>query len=98
MIRVMIERQCQPGKEAQLKDLLLELRVAAIRQHGYISGETLREAGHPSTFMVISTWISVESWKNWQTARPRMLVADMMAALLTAQEKIRVFTEDHDNV
>ena len=96
MIRVVIERQCQPGKEAQLKDLLLELRVAAIRQYGYISGETLREVDHPSTLMVISTWVSVDSWKKWQTARPRMLIADMMAALLTAEEKIRVFTEDHD--
>jgi len=96
MIRIMIERQCQPGKEAQLKDLLLELRIAAIRQNGYISGETLRAADNPSTFMVISTWVSMDSWKSWQTARPRMLVADMMASLLTSGEKIRVFTEDHD--
>ncbi|OPY91356.1 MAG: Antibiotic biosynthesis monooxygenase [Syntrophaceae bacterium PtaU1.Bin231] len=96
MIRVMIERQCQPGKEEQLKDLLLELRIAGVRQYGYISGETLREAGHPSTFMVISTWVSVEDWTKWQTARPRMLIADMIASLLTAEEKIRIFQEVHD--
>ena len=45
MIRVMIERHCQPGKEKQLRDLLLELRSAGMRQHGYITGETLRVCG-----------------------------------------------------
>ncbi len=45
MIRVMIERQCQPGKEKQLRDLMLELRSAAMRQRGYITGETLRDSG-----------------------------------------------------
>ena len=38
MIRVMIERKCQPGKEKQLRELLRELRMAALRQLGYITG------------------------------------------------------------
>src|SRR5512137_2723733 len=96
MIRVMIERHCQPGKEKQLRDLLLELRSAGMRQHGYITGETLREADHPSVFMVISTWISLEAWKAWQTARQRLLIEEMMDSLLTAERKVRVFIEDVD--
>jgi heme-degrading monooxygenase HmoA len=94
MIRVMIERQCQPGKETQLRDLLLELRSAGMRQHGYITGETLREAENPSVFMVISTWITIEAWKAWQTSRQRLLIEEMMDSLLTAERKVRVFVED----
>ena len=94
MIRVMIERPCQPGKEKQLRDLLLELRSAGMRQHGYITGETLREADNPSVFMVISTWITLEAWKAWQTARQRLLIEEMMDSLLTAERKVRVFIED----
>jgi len=94
MIRVMIERPCQPGKEKQLRDLLLELRSAGMRQHGYITGETLREADNPSVFMVISTWITLDAWKAWQTSRQRLLIEEMMDSLLTAERKVRVFIED----
>lgn len=96
MIRVMIERHCQPGKEAQLRDLLLELRSTGMRQPGYISGETLREADNPSVFMVISTWITRDTWKVWQTSRQRLLIEDMMDSLLTDARKVRVFTEDYE--
>jgi heme-degrading monooxygenase HmoA len=97
MIRVMIERKCQSGKEKQLRDLLLELRSAGMRQPGYISGETLREADNPSVFMVISTWITRDAWKVWQTSRQRLLIEDMMNSLLTDARKVRVFTEDHED-
>jgi len=97
MIRVMIERHCQPGKEKQLRDLLLELRSVGMRQHGYITGETLREAENPSVFMVISTWITLESWKAWQTSRQRLVVEEMMDSLLTETREVRVFIEDTEN-
>jgi heme-degrading monooxygenase HmoA len=93
----MIERKCQPGKEKQLRDLLLELRSAGMRQRGYISGETLREADNPSVFMVVSTWITRDAWKVWQTSRQRLLIEDMMNSLLTDARKVRVFTEDYED-
>jgi heme-degrading monooxygenase HmoA len=96
MIRVMMERHCQPGKEKQLRDLLLELRSAGMRQPGYITGETLREADNPSVFMVISTWMTLDAWKAWQTSRQRLLIEEMMNSILTESMKARVFTEDHE--
>jgi heme-degrading monooxygenase HmoA len=96
MIKVMIERHCQPGKETQLIDLLLELRSAAMRQHGYITGETLREAENPSVFMVIGTWITLEAWRVWQTSRQRLAVDEMIDSLLTETRKVRVFVGDYE--
>jgi heme-degrading monooxygenase HmoA len=96
MIKVFIERHCQPGKEAQLRDLLLELRSAGMRQPGYITGETLREADNPSVFMVISTWITLDAWKAWQTSRQRLLIEEMMNSLLADSRIARIFTEDYD--
>jgi len=96
MIRVMIERKCQAGKEKQLRDLLLELRSAGMRQPGYITGETLREADNPSVFMVISTWMTLDAWKVWQTSRQRLLIEEMIDSLLIEVREVRVFTEDHD--
>ena len=65
-----------------------------MRQPGYITGETLREAEKPSVFMVISTWITLEAWKAWQTSRQRLLIEEMMDPLLTDARKVRVFAED----
>ena len=96
MVRVLIERHCQPGKEAQLRSLLIELRMAAVRQTGYISGETLREAENPSNFMVISTWITLDAWKAWQTARQRLSIEEMMEPLIIDERKVRVFIEDYE--
>lgn len=94
MIRVIIERQCQPGKEKELRDLLLEMRSVGMRQHGYISGETLREVDNPLNFIVISTWITLDAWKAWQTSRQRLIIEEMIDSLLTAPRTVRVFTED----
>jgi len=92
----MIERHCQPDKEKQLIDLLLELISAAMRQHGYITGETLREAENPSVFMVIGTWITLEAWKAWETARQRLVVDEMIDSLLTETRNVRVFVGDYE--
>jgi len=95
MIRVLIERKCQPGKEKQLRELLQELRMAALRQLGYITGETLRAANDPSLFLVISTWTTADSWKVWQNARQRASVEEMIEPLIIGDRSVRVFTEDY---
>jgi heme oxygenase (mycobilin-producing) len=95
MIRVMIERRSQAGKESQLRNLLIELRREALGQHGYISGETLRDADDPANFTVISTWVTLDNWKVWQTARQRLAIEEMMNPLLVGGRKVRVFVEDY---
>jgi heme-degrading monooxygenase HmoA len=75
---------------------MLELRSAAMRQRGYITGETLRDTDNPSVFMVMSTWITLEAWKVWQTSRQRLLIEEMMEPLIKESRKVRVFTEDYD--
>lgn len=55
MARVIVERHCKPGKEAELEKLLLELRIKAMNQFGYITAETLRSANDPAHWLVIST-------------------------------------------
>jgi len=67
VIRVMIERRCLPGKEARLRELLVQIRAAAMRRVGFISGETLRSADDPSLFLTVGTWTTREAWKAWDT-------------------------------
>ena len=97
MIRVMIEQHCQSGKEAQFRDLLIELRSMAMRQPGYISGETLRELINPSLFKVISTWSTLKDWKTWQASPQRLLIEEMMRSMTTNGRKLRIFAVDNES-
>ena len=64
-IRVIITRKVATGKQKDLLPLLMELRLKAMNQKGYISGETLKGINNPDEFMVISTWNSLEDWNAW---------------------------------
>jgi len=91
MIRVTIERHCQPGKEEELERLLVQLRSVAMLQHGYVSGETLQLVSDHSHWMVISTWLDATSWKVWEASSERQEFASKMGPLLTGTAKVYVF-------
>ena len=96
MVRVIIERHCKPGKEAQLRNLLIELRTVATRQHGYISGETLRDLEDPSLFVIISTWASLQTWKMWEISARRLQIEQQLDELMTAEARLRICALDYE--
>ncbi len=97
MIKVLIERDCQPGKEKQLRELLIELRMIAMQQPGYISGETLRELINPSQFKVISSWTTLEAWKSWQRSQQRLLIEEKMESVTNDGRKFCILTVDPES-
>lgn len=92
MVRVIIERRCQPNKEPELETLLVELRSKVVRLRGYVSGETLRSVDDPSLWLVISTWLDAELWKAWENSPERQEVVTKIERLLVAPTKTSVFS------
>ncbi len=92
MIRVMIERRCQPDREAELESLLTELRGRSRGRPGYISGETLRRVDDPSLWLVISTWVDADLWKVWETMPERREIESRIYRLLIGPEKVLIFS------
>lgn len=94
MVRVIIERHCRQGKDVaiDIERFLVDLRIKAIHQHGYISGETLRSVDDPLHWLVISTWVNVDHWKAWEAMPERRQIISKMEPLLTAPEKVSVFS------
>jgi quinol monooxygenase YgiN len=91
MVRVIVERHCKPRHEAELERLLVELRINAMRQRGYISGETLRSVDDPDHWLVISTWADIDLWTVWKTSQERRNITDKIAPLLSTPEKVSIF-------
>jgi heme-degrading monooxygenase HmoA len=63
--KVLIERQVLPGNESVVTSLLADLRAEALRSHGYIYGETWRDADTPSIIAVLSVWASRAHWERF---------------------------------
>jgi heme-degrading monooxygenase HmoA len=67
----------------------------AIRQRGYISGETLRELIDPSLFKIISTWSTLKDWKKWQASSQRLLIEEKLDSITNNGRTLRIFTADY---
>jgi len=91
-VRVIIERQVEPGQEARLRLLMTQSRSKAIRAKGYISGETLRALDDPNKFLILSNWNSAEDWKAWEKDPERAKLQQELAPLLTGNEKCTIYT------
>ena len=65
-IGVLIKRVTRDGEDAKvLLPHIVELRSIAVRQKGYISGETFLCIERPDECLVISRWTSLEYWQQW---------------------------------
>ena len=87
-VKVLHERNARPGMEVQLVQLLNELRVRAIRQRGYISGETLFSIDRPGLHLVIATWRTLGDWKDWEKNPQRVELLKKIEPLLSAPVSI----------
>jgi quinol monooxygenase YgiN len=92
MIRVMIERRFQAGKETELENLLVDLRSRGMAQPGYVSGETLRGLNDPSLWVVLSTWLDISLWKARQASPERHKIEDKIERIASAPAKVSAFS------
>jgi antibiotic biosynthesis monooxygenase (ABM) superfamily enzyme len=90
-VKVVIERSVSADNQAEVAELLMELRAGAIHQPGYVSGETLFSVARPGTHLVISTWESLRDWKAWETNTKRMVLAGKVEALLSSPSTASVY-------
>ena len=92
MIKVFIKRRIIPGNYHRLLKLMLELRIMATRQPGYVTGETLVRGKDPIEVLAIGTWISEEHWKAWSTAQQRIEITNMIIPLLEGGVETTVYS------
>jgi heme-degrading monooxygenase HmoA len=81
IVKVIIKRDVTTGKETDFFAELKNLRLHAIQQKGYISGETLICAENTNKVAVISKWESLEDWNNWKENENRIEVDAKLDAL-----------------
>jgi heme-degrading monooxygenase HmoA len=91
-IGVLIKRVTKHGEDAKvLLPHIIELRSLAVRQPGYISGETFFNLDHPEECLVISRWTSLEHWQQWTRDQRRIELDENMEKHLGANTDYSIY-------
>jgi quinol monooxygenase YgiN len=90
-VKVLISRKLKPGALADALKVLGELRVGAMGESGYITGETLRGHHDPQKLVVISTWESPQAWESWQMDPARQEAENRLKPFLAQPTQVEVF-------
>ncbi len=92
MVKVLLERNIRGKQVKDIVRLMRSLRVLAMQQPGYISGETLHSVEDPNHYLVISTWESLEHWQAWLNSPERRKIQGEMDSYLESPTAYRIFT------
>jgi quinol monooxygenase YgiN len=92
-LKVLMKRVPNTGAWRDLNEVLRELRMLAMNQPGYISGETLLSATDQGTTMVISEWASVTHWKDYEGSPQRNALLEKLEPTLAGPTVTEVWVE-----
>jgi heme oxygenase (mycobilin-producing) len=92
MIKVLLERTIKGKNVGEIVRLLRMLRVKAMLQPGYISGETLHAVDDPNSYLVISTWENLKDWQAWLNNPERREIQAELDKIQEVPMTVRIFT------
>jgi heme-degrading monooxygenase HmoA len=90
MVKVLMERTIRGQNVSHIVRLLRHLRIMAMQQPGYITGETLHGVDDPNFYLVISTWESLEQWQRWANNPERQKLASEIDSYLESPTRMKV--------
>jgi heme oxygenase (mycobilin-producing) len=93
-IRVLVKRKCSEDKVEALRELIDRMRMLAMDQSGYVSGETLKRIDRPGVSLVISKWKSLEAWQNWYKTPVRENMQKKIDELLQVETQYEIYDYD----
>ena len=90
-VKIIIDRQFKEAPSADEIRIFNDLRIRAMGQNGYISGETLVDVEDNKKIVVLSVWTSIGDWETWRDSRERENLEAELSPHLEVPAKIRVF-------
>ena len=89
MFRVIVEHKTKDTEK--LIDVIHELRTEAMKQSGYITGETLVNTEDISNVLVISTWQNRDDWNAWDKSDTRIRITKKINELLLEPYTVKTY-------
>ena len=90
-VKIFIKRKVRRGKTQEAVELLKEVRSRALKQPGYISGETLINHYDPCNITVVSTWQSIDDWIRWEESDERSSKEGQLESILEGPADFEIY-------
>ncbi len=90
-VKVLIKRKVAEKLVPELDGFLRKMRVLTLSRKGYISGESFSRVDQPGVSMVISTWQSMDDWREWVLSKERIELQEKIDKLLGASTEYEIF-------
>jgi len=90
-VKVLIKRKVEDRLAPELDDLLRKMRALTLQRKGYISGESFTRVDQPGISMVISSWRSLDDWRDWTLSKERIDIQGRIDKLLGEPTQYEVF-------
>lgn len=90
-VKILIKRIVPKEDVKDPVPLFREMRILALTQPGYISGETMRKLHSPEQFLVISTWESSDDWERWLQRKERKAIQDRIDSILGGKTQYEIY-------
>jgi heme-degrading monooxygenase HmoA len=97
-VKIIIDRKFKEAPQAEDIRTLNDLRIRAMGQEGYISGETLVETDDFKKVVVLSVWSNIDDWDIWVHSRERQVLEAKLTPKLEHTPNIRSFMSGADSL
>ena len=78
-------------KNADIKPLLLKLRMDAMQYPGFVGAENMVNRRDSSIVLVISTWERPENWIAWEKSKLRAELIKEIKPLVEDQTRVELY-------
>jgi heme-degrading monooxygenase HmoA len=95
-IKIVIERRFKEAVSPEILEVIDEIRIKALRDRGYIGGETVVNVDDDREVLVFSAWSSVDDWKTWYDKKEWEELEKKLIPHLDDTVKIRAFMPGAD--
>jgi heme-degrading monooxygenase HmoA len=92
-VKILIKRSIGQDVAPAVRPLIVELRAHAMKQPGYISGETMKCIDRPTEYLVISTWQSLEDWNKWLASQERKILEDKIDSITGKSTEYSIYVQ-----
>ncbi len=89
MIKVIVGYRMRKG--ADIRPLLLRLRVDAMQYPGFVGAENLTHRRDSSLIVVMSTWDRAENWIAWEQSKVRAELLKEVESLVEDQTRVEIY-------
>lgn len=97
-VKIIIDRQFKQTPRAEDIRIFNDLRIRAMGQNGYISGETLVDVEDNKKIVVLSVWTNIDDWLTWRDSSEREKLEAELSPQLEEPAKVRAFRLGADSL